>query len=189
MSATVDGPIEPSGAELVPAAVTGSAGLEAAAAQLLVSDELASPIVVGVSRRTGSPDALRWAAAEAQLRHTRVLAVTAWRPPRAPAAAAGRPPVVGSTAPDDAFTVEEQRLRAEVAATLGGDLDLMRVEYGIRRGTPTAVLLAAARTAQLLVLDSPRTGTLSTLGKSWIVPQILAKSPCPVILMPATIGN
>jgi hypothetical protein len=46
------------------------------------------------------------------------------------------------------------------------------------------VLLSAAVGAQLLVLDSPRAGSIVTLPKSWIVPQIVARCPCPVVLMP-----
>jgi nucleotide-binding universal stress UspA family protein len=155
----------------------------------MTEQRLVSPIVVGVSRRTGSPDALRWATAEAQLRDAHVVAVTAWRPPRPPAAPAGRPPAVQRASADQMFADEQRRLSERVAAVLGADgadgLASLRVEYSLRKGTPAQVLLAAAVGAQLLVLDSPRSGNFSTVPKSWIVPQVLFKSPCPVVLMPA----
>src|SRR4051812_12452702 len=116
--------------------------------------DLTSPIVVGVSRRSGSPAAVRWAAAEAQLRNTSVLAVTGWR---GPGGRAGLLPVTG----DDAFAEEEQRLAGRLAGHFGGDLAGMRITYSLRRGTAAAVLLKAAVGAQLLVLDSPRSGNFS----------------------------
>jgi hypothetical protein len=140
------------------------------------------PIVVGVSRRTGSVEAVRWAAAEAQLRHSRVFAVTAWRGPRPPAAPGGRPPAVSSEPIEKAFAAEEQRIRDLLTISLG-DLDELGVQLLLRRGSATAVLLAAAAGAQLLVLDSPRSGR-STLPKSLIAPQVVFKAPCPVVLMP-----
>jgi hypothetical protein len=148
-----------------------------------VDPALVSPIVVGVSRRTGSPEAVRWAAAEAQLRGTHVIAVTAWRGPRAPSTPGGRPPAVLATAPDDAFE-EEQRRISEVLHSSVGDLESLRVSFSLRRGSPAGVLLEAAVGAQLLVLDSPRASGLSTLPKSWIVPQVVFQCPCPVVLMP-----
>ena len=60
----------------------------------------------------------------------------------------------------------------------------MRITYSLRRGTASAVLLRAAVGAQLLVLDSPRSGNFSALPKSLIAPQVVFKSPCPVVLMP-----
>ena len=85
---TADGPIEPSGAELV----SGRAGrvrpgdTAGATQPEECTMDLTSPIVVGVSRRTGSPEAVRWAAAEAQLRiHQRAGRHRLARP-RAPAA-------------------------------------------------------------------------------------------------------
>jgi universal stress protein family protein len=148
--------------------------------------DLTSPIVVGVSRRTCSPDAVRWAAAEAQLRDTRVIAVTAWRGPRPPAAAGGRPPAVSVPSPEEAFAAEQERI-ADRLAELLGDLTSLRVDFSVRRGATATVLLAASVGAQLLVLDSPRSGNFSALAKSLIAPQLVFKAPCPVVLMaPAT---
>lgn len=144
--------------------------------------DLTSPIVVGVSRRTCSPDAVRWAAAEAQLRDTRVVAVTAWRGPRPPGGSGGRPPAIIASV-DEAFALEEQRISDRLTEILG-DLALLRVDYALRRGSAASVLLAASVGAQLLVLDSPRGGNLSTLAKSLIAPQVVSKAPCPVVLMP-----
>ena len=144
--------------------------------------DLTSPIVVGVSRRTCSPDAVRWAAAEAQLRGTRVIAVTAWRGPRPPGGSGGRPPAILAPV-EEAFALEQRRIEDRLTELLG-DLELLRVDYTLRRGSAAAVLLAASVGAQLLVLDSPRSGNLSTLAKSLIAPQVLAKAPCPVVLMP-----
>jgi nucleotide-binding universal stress UspA family protein len=150
--------------------------------------DLTSPIVVGVSRRTGSPDAVRWAAAEAQVRDTHVLAVTAWRGPRPPAAPGGRPPAVSVAPTEEAFALEQQRIADQLTELLG-DLASMRVEFSLRRGSASSVLLAASVGAQLLVLDSPRSGNFTALAKSLIAPQVVFKAPCPVVLMPPALDT
>jgi len=150
--------------------------------------DLTSPIVVGISRRTGSLDALRWAAAEAQLRNATVQAVTAWRGPRPPAATGGRPPAVSTIPSDEAFTLEERRIR-DLLTEAVGDLDSLGVDYSLRRGSASAVLLAAAVGAQLLVLDSPKGSGVSTLAKSLIAPQVIFQSPCPVVVMPPPVDS
>jgi hypothetical protein len=60
----------------------------------------------------------------------------------------------------------------------------MAITFSLRRGKAAAVLLEAAVGAQLLVLDSPRSGNASALPKSLIAPQVVFQSPCPVVLMP-----
>jgi len=150
--------------------------------------DLTSPIVVGVSRRTGSVEAVRWAAAEAQLRNTGVLAVTAWHGPRAPAAPGGRPGLLPLSG-EDPWAEEEQRLAGQLAEHFGGDLAAMRITFSLRRGSAASVLLRAAVGAQLLVLDSPRSGNFSVLPKSLIAPQVVFRAPCPVVLMPPVLSS
>lgn len=144
---------------------------------------VASPIVVGVSRRSGSVDAVRWAASEARLRGTSVLGLTAWRGPRLSPTAGAKPPPVQPTPTEDQFAAEQERLAELLRAALG-DLAALNVTFELRRGSATSVLLAAAAGAQLLVLDSPRTSGISTVGKSLIAPQLVFQAPCPVVLMP-----
>jgi nucleotide-binding universal stress UspA family protein len=147
-----------------------------------LSEPMPMPIVVGISRRTGSPDALAFAVAEARLRGTSVLAVSAWRPPRPPGAPLGKPVGFPEITPTSIWHDESERQRARLMAQLGDDADL--VTFELRRGAPAPVLLEAARSAQLLVLDSPRAGNLTTVPKTWLAPSIVLRAPCPVVVMP-----
>jgi nucleotide-binding universal stress UspA family protein len=141
------------------------------------------PIVVGVSPTTGSPNALRWAAEEARLHSAQLVAVLAWRPPRAPAAPAGRPSTtVVSAASEDYAARAEERLREFVVAALGR---IGATECRAVRGGAVTALLAAARGAQLLVIGEPRAGRMASVRASLVAPQVFAKSPCPVVAMPA----
>lgn len=144
-------------------------------------------IVVGVSARTGSPNALRWAAEVGAEVDGHVRAVLAWRPPRPPAAPGMHPPAVARTGPDDPEQDARDRLAALVAAALGED---HRVECAVEEGGPVRVLLRASRQADLLVLDSPRQERLRTLsGGKLVAPRLLYRSACPVVTMPASGGG
>jgi hypothetical protein len=147
-----------------------------------------APVVVGISRRTGSPEALAFAIEQARMLGTSVLAVTAWRPPRPVGAAGGKPIGVREASPADIWTQEQERLGARLEDHIGKPLAEAGVTFELRRGQPAAVLLDAARTARLLVLDSPRAGNLTTLPKSWIAPEIIFRADCPVVVMPARRG-
>ena len=144
-------------------------------------------IVVGISRRTGSPDALAFAVAEARLRGTSVLAVAAWRPPRPPGAPGGRPVGFPPVTPATVWQEEDERQRVRLLQHLGDDAEL--VTFELRRGAPAAVLLDAAAGAQMLVLDSPRAGNLTTVPKTWLAPSIVLRAPCPVVVMPRERGG
>ena len=140
-------------------------------------------IVVGVSRTSHSPVALRWAADAADRYDADLLAVRAWRPSHPPSAAAGRPPVVSRD-------VESERAHAEAALyddvqnTLGPD---HRAHCEIREGTPAAVLNALSQAAALLVIDAPRRtdfGNSPTLAS-----RLVYQAACPVVVMPPRVAQ
>lgn len=140
-------------------------------------------IVVGVSRTSHSPVALRWAADAASLFDAEVLAVRAWRPSHPPSAAAGRPSVVGRD-------VEAERKDAEAALyddvreALGPD---HRVHCEVREGTAQAVLTALSTVASLVVIDAPRR---SDFGNSPLLARRLVyRAACPVVVMPPRVAQ
>jgi nucleotide-binding universal stress UspA family protein len=140
------------------------------------------PIVVGVSPTSGSPNALRWAAQEAKLRSAPLLAVLAWRPPRAPAAPAGRPPPgVVAIASEDHAKLAEEALRGFVADALGS---ADAAECRAVRGSAVSSLLEAAQDAQLMVVGEPRTGRLASMRASLVAPQVVLRARCPVVALP-----
>lgn len=145
------------------------------------------PVVVGVSPTTGSPNALRWAAEEAALRGVTLMAVLAWRPPRAPAAPAGRPsPTALSAASEDHATVAEEALRGFVAVALGS---VGRTRCRAVKGNAVTSLLEAAEDAQLLVIGEPRPGRLASVRASLVAPQVVLKATCPVVAMPTSAAS
>jgi nucleotide-binding universal stress UspA family protein len=147
--------------------------------------EQPAPVVVGISRHTGSPEALMFAIQQAQLLGAPVLAITAWRPPRPVGAAGGKPLGMREESPTDIWVAEQDRLAARLEDHIGKPLAEADVTFELRRGQPAAVLLDAAHAARLLVLDSPRAGNLTTIPKSWIAPEIIFRADCPVVVMPA----
>ena len=140
-------------------------------------------IVVGVSRTSHSPVALRWAADAADRYDADLLAVRAWRPSHPPSAAAGRPPVVSRDV-DSERAHAEAALYDDVQNTLGpGD----RAHCEIREGTPSAVLIALSQAASLLVIDAPRRtdfGNSPTLAN-----RLVYQAACPVVVMPPRVSQ
>jgi hypothetical protein len=140
-------------------------------------------IVIGVSRTSHSPVALRWAADAAERYHADLLAVRAWRPSRPPSSAASRPPVVSRD-------VDAERVHAEAA--LNDDVQEVlgsghRAYCEIREGTTSAVLNALSRVADLLVIDAPRRtdfGNSPTLAS-----RLVYQAACPVVVMPPRVSR
>jgi len=140
-------------------------------------------IVVGVSRTSHSPVALRWAADAADRYDADLLAVRAWRPSHPPSAAAGRPPVVSRDV-DSERSHAEAALYDDVQNTLGPG---NRAHCEIREGTPSAVLIALSQAATLLVIDAPRRtdfGNSPTLAN-----RLVYQAACPVVVMPPRISQ
>jgi nucleotide-binding universal stress UspA family protein len=145
---------------------------------------VAKPFVaVGVSARTGSPLALRWAVDLAAKLDGQVRAVMAWRLPRPPAAPPGvHPPAVSGVSAEQAERDAKQRLAQYVAAAVG---DARQVEQVVMRGGPVGVLLKVAAEVDLLVVDSPRPARLATMSAKLVAPRLVYRCPCPVVVMPA----
>jgi hypothetical protein len=133
-------------------------------------------VVVGISPRTGSPAALRFAAEEAKRRGTDLRAVTAWRPSSPPMTSGARPPATNYD-PQEEFDDALRRLQGQVRAVLGDD-GAARAE--VIHGGKVRVLLQAAETADLLVLDAPRRPRLGPV----LAHRLIYVAECPVITMP-----
>jgi hypothetical protein len=74
-----------------------------------------------------------------------------------------------------------------VAAALETAGEKVPVEEVVQLGGPVRVLLAESRTADLLVIDSPRREKLASAGKL-VAPRLIHRAVCPVVVMPATAG-
>ncbi len=148
-----------------------------------------APVVVGVSPRTGSPSALRWAADYAKLRNAPMVAVMAWRPtrPTGGGAPGGRPPASLMTGdlPDPERDAND-RLAGFVATALG---KRHGVVCQVVRGTAVSSLLEAGAMAQLLVLGEPRPGRMASVRTGLVAPQLVTGATCPVVVMPNAVSR
>ncbi len=142
-----------------------------------MSDRTGIRVVVGVSARSASPGALRWATDLAARTDGHVLAVRAWRPLAAQSGSRGTPSAVTPDA-DAARLDAEQRLVADVREVLGPDHGVeVRLVAGGRRG----VLLALAADADVLVVDAPRLRPDTSPG---LLLRLLRSAGCPVVVIP-----
>ena len=138
-------------------------------------------VVVGVSATSGSPTALLWARDQARANDGRLIAVRVYKEPSVQQAPPG---TASRNAPSiEQLQAEQQaRLEGDVAAVLGEDHD---AEVRVVRGRKRRGLLNAARGADLLVIDAPRTPSMSPL----LAQRIVASATCPVVVMPPAISG
>jgi hypothetical protein len=140
-------------------------------------------IVVGVSRTSHSPIALRWAAEQAERSGAELLAVRAWRPSHPPSAAAGRPPVVGRDVEAERADAQAA-LQDDVRQALGDD---HRAHCEVREGTPLSVLNALSTIASVLVIDAPRRTDFT--GGPLLAHRLVYTAACPVVIMPPRVSS
>lgn len=138
-------------------------------------------VTVGVSATSKSPTALVWGKAQAEANGGRLVAVRIYQVPHAPQ---GPPGTSSRTAPDSATLRKEElkRLESDVAEVLGEGhgAEIRVVQASKRRG-----LLKEAQGADLLVIDAPRSPSMSPL----LAQRIVYAATCPVVVMPPSISG
>ena len=141
-------------------------------------------IVVGVKRSAASLAALRWAAAEARLRHAALHVVHAWEPAtrRASYAILGDSPAGG-----------QERLRAKdnlaaiVLAAFGTELPGdMTAE--IAEGMAERVLMHRSREASLLVLGAAADAGVTGRPAGPVIRACMRSARCPLVIITAAVG-
>jgi hypothetical protein len=105
----------------------------------------------------------------------------AWTTFGLPGGAPGRVPAQSIIDADPQQRLAEQTLEEFVVDALGEDHD---VEVKAVEGKAKKVLLEEAQDAALLVLDSPAVAKLYDPRSRRIAPDIIFRSPCPVVVMP-----
>lgn len=137
------------------------------------------PIVAGVDGSADSLRALRWAAAEAELRGVPLVVVFAWMDSTI------EPPGSTETVPDAA------RLEAHATDLLDGWIassvpDGAAVTAMLKRGDPAEALLSEAEGAAMVVTGSRGRGGFAGLLLGSVSRQVLHTAPCPVVVLPRT---
>lgn len=156
------------------------------------------PIVVGVSRSSGSPAALRWALEESRVRGVPMVALRAYRVPGTAAGSVRPMPSRVADSDDPLRTAALDALRTDVRRALGSSADgaggadatagldqMGGVELRAVRGARARVLLEASDAASLLVVDAPRRREIRT-GPTFAA-QLVQRARCPVVIMPGPV--
>jgi nucleotide-binding universal stress UspA family protein len=147
---------------------------------------MAGAIVVGVDGSDASRDAMRWAAEEARLRSTSLVAVYTWSfiPPQ-PIGDPGMLAVPMGDLPGQ-LGAEEEAARAALDAAVDealGDEPGIEVERKLAEGDAGDVLVAESADAELLVVGSHgRSGFKAAILGS-VSRHVVAHATCPVVVV------
>lgn len=149
---------------------------------------VAGKIVVGVDGSPASREALRWAAAEAELRDARVVAVHAWAfIPPAPLAEPGMIPVAAVDIPG-AVDAEREAAQAELDGALAeafSDGVPERVEGRLVEGDAAEVLELEAHGADLVVVGSRGRGGIASVLLGSVSRHVVDHAVCPAVVVKA----
>jgi nucleotide-binding universal stress UspA family protein len=137
-------------------------------------------IVVGVDGSAESVAALRWAATEALARRADLEVVTVWTDANVLAS--------NELGPGDSMERALQEAAQEVAngAVAGLELPALAVKVVVAPGTPAAVLMERAKSADMLVVGSRGLGRVREALFGSVGHACAHHSPVPVIIVPKT---
>jgi nucleotide-binding universal stress UspA family protein len=143
-----------------------------------------STIVVGIDGSEHGNEALRWAAAEAELRDAKLVVAQAWSPTfGVMASPAGAIPAdVWST--EDIREETQNEMKKEIAAVLG-DNPSVHITIAAHQGNSADVLISTAENvgAELLVVGSRGRGGFKRLLLGSVGEQCATHAHCPVVIV------
>ncbi|WP_208378817.1 universal stress protein [Cumulibacter soli] len=131
-------------------------------------------ILVGVDGSPASIDAIKWAAQQAELTGSALIAVTSWSIPASYGVAFG-----GEDAVDWRANAEQAQTEALTEA-LGENVG--NVERVIEQGHPSYVLTEATNSADLIVVGSRGHGGFAGLVLGSVSQHVVSHSACPVVV-------
>lgn len=147
---------------------------------------MAGRIVVGIDGTEHAAAALRWALEEAALRDATIEAVHAWG--AVPIATVPDASIAPLAWPASAEVLDATRAAAERLAAQQVDevaRDDSRVTVSVVQGDPADVLLAAAETADLLVVGNRGRGSFAQALFGSISARVSDRAHCPVVVVHA----
>jgi hypothetical protein len=133
-------------------------------------------VVVGVSATTKSPTALTWGKAQADANNGRLVAVRVHSDPKA------SPGTEISMADTDLRASQQADLEQAVSSVLG---EAHGAEVRVLHGSRRRALINVSHDADVLVIDAPRTPSMSPL----LAQRIIYAASCPVVVMPPSLSG
>ena len=140
-------------------------------------------VVVGVEGRVGDEEVLSFAFEEAVARGTDLIAVHTWQDVRLEASYEAISPLVDW----DSVRADEERVLAEALAGWRDKHPDVVVREVLLRDKTARGLLAAALTAEVLVVGHRRRNRLANLGST--THGVLHRASCPLAVVPVGIGK
>jgi nucleotide-binding universal stress UspA family protein len=137
-------------------------------------------LVVGVDGSSHSLDALRWATDEARLRHAKIDAIYAWRPPYV--GEAGGMAAASVTWADLAAAAQE--VLDHAVDTVAAEAPDVSFERRCLEGPPALTLVEEAKDATMLVVGARGHGGFLGLLLGSVAHHVAHHAPCPVVVVP-----
>lgn len=141
-------------------------------------------IVVGIDGSPASKAALEWALDEARLRGATLEIVHAWQYPVMAMSPFGAAPVPVISAED--LEQAAEGVARDTVAEVVGNQDVVQVRTAVTSGHPAAVLLAASKGADLLVVGSRGHGGFTGMLLGSVSNHLVHHATCPVVIIRAT---
>lgn len=146
------------------------------------TDRTAGPVVVGVDGSAVSPPAIEFAAEQASLRSSDLIAIHAYLHPVASEPGDMQPLVYD----EEKLRHEERQILAESVAGLAERWPDLTIQQRVVRGRPAPALTEASQQAQLLVVGGHGRSALTGLLLGSVSQSALHHADCPVAVVRAS---